>query len=79
MIYKLCRLLSRDGKDGKKYNFAHLIMLLPNDTELIKVYITEKQMKALQSVPNDFDINKYVSVDYNTYKKVYEPHISYGL
>lgn len=77
--YKLCRLLSKDGKDGKKYNYAHVVAFFPNDSELLRIYITDKQMEALKQVPKDFDINDYVSVDYNTFKKCYEPRISYGL
>lgn len=77
--YVLARLVEREGKEGKKYHFAHLLFFLPTDTELLKLYINEKQYTALKSFPKDADINDYVSIEYNSFKKAYEPKISYGL
>lgn len=77
--YVLSRLLERKGKDNKVYHYAHLLFFMPTDTELIKVYISSEQFNALKSAPKDIDINDYVSVEYNTFKKAYEPKISYGL
>lgn len=77
--YKLCRLLSKEGKDGKKYNYAHILVFSPYDTDILKIYIKPEQMEALKKVPKDFDIDDYLKVDYNTYKKAYEPKLTYGL
>lgn len=78
--YKLCRLLSKvSKKSGNVNNYAHVLMFTPEDTDILKIYIKPEQAEALKQAPKDFDINDYIEVDYNTYKRAYEPKITYGL
>lgn len=76
--YKLCRILKKvSKKSGKEYCYAHLNVFTPDDTDILKIWITEEQYNALSKVPKDFDINPYVSVSYNVYNRDYEPKLTY--
>lgn len=78
--YQLCRLLKKKSKKtGKEYCYAHLVYFMPEDTQLLKIYITDNQYDALSKVPKDFNINEFVEIEYNSYHNAYEPIITYGL
>ncbi len=79
--YKLVRVLSRKSKkeEDKVYYLAYVILNTDNDCSLVNIMITKEQADKLVKLVGDssFDIGKYISVEFNSYQKVFQPKINY--
>lgn len=74
------------SKSDKDYYLAFILLENGNGYDIIQTMITQKQSELLSSaideaIANDteFDISKYLSVEYNSYNKRYDLKITYGL
>lgn len=79
--YKLIGIKKRQNKDKKDYYLAYVTLENDNSFDLLNILINEKQVQPLLDVinDNDFDISRYIILKYNSYQKVYNPVINYGL
>lgn len=79
--YKLIKVFGRKNKEGKPYYLAYMAYIGDSDVSLLNCLVTKEQADKLNSKVNDanFDISQYVQVSFNSYKKAYEPKITYGL
>lgn len=77
--YQLHRLVKRSNKDKTKtYNYALVLFNRENDSDLLRIYITDEQAFKLRDCLNNNkdDISGYVKVEYNSYQKEYQPKIT---
>ena len=67
--------------EGKKYPHCYILNENKYGFDIIDIKILEKQIEPLKTVIRDdtFDVRKFITVDYNRFKKSYEPKISFGL
>lgn len=80
MWYRLVRVLSRKSKNSDKvYYLAFLSVNTDTSCDLLDIMITKEQADKLIKLVDDknFDIGKYVSVEFNKYDKSYKPVINY--
>ncbi len=76
--YRLVRILERKNKEGKPYHLAVVLFNYANDCDLLRILITDEQLDKLNDLlkQNKVDINQYVSIEYNSYQKAYQPKIN---
>ena len=76
--YKLITILNRKNKEGKEYKLACLAYITDKSCDLIQALITSEQAEKLAKVINDirFNMSEYVTVEYNSYSKAYQPKIT---
>lgn len=67
--------------EGKKYPHCYILSDNQYGFDIIDIKILEKQIPYIEQVINDdtFEVSRYISVQYNTFKKAYEPKITLGL
>ncbi len=74
------------SKSDKDYYLAFILLENNNGFDILQVLINEKQVNAIDSAIDsaidngtEFDISKYLSIEYNSYNKKYDLKITYGL
>lgn len=86
-IYKYLGSRKRhSSKSDKDYFLAFILLENNNGFDILQTMITEKQVEAIDSAidkaidnDTDFDISKYLSIEYNSYNKRYDLKLTYGL
>lgn len=79
--YSLLRIKNRKSKEGKEYFIAYVLLDMDYDCQLLNILLQPKQVEPLMNClkDNTFNLDKYVSVEYNSFLKAYKPVITYGL
>lgn len=80
--YKLIRVVGRKNKEGKDYFLGLVLLNTDSDSEVIRILLkNQEQANKLNEAlkDNNFNIEKYMKVTYNTFQKTYQPSITYGL
>lgn len=69
------------AKSDKDYYLAYVLLENNNGYDILQTMITEKQVSAIDFATNegDFDISKYLSIEFNSYTKRYDLKINFGL
>lgn len=67
--------------EGKNYYHCYVLHETDRDFNVIDVKINEKQVGALEGVVRDttFDVKQFLTINYNNFKKAYEPKLTFGL
>lgn len=76
--YELLRIVQRSNKEGHKYNLALVVVNSSNDSDLVRVVVSDEQVSKLEKMSSDvnFDLTRYFNVQYNTYQKSFVPKIT---
>lgn len=73
-VYQYLRVITRKNKEKKDYYLALVIFNREDDSDLLRILVTEEQAEKLMDLDDD-DISEYVTIVYNSYQKVYQPKI----
>lgn len=75
--YILVRILSRKNKDGKSYYIAVVLFNNDNDSDLLRILISEEQIEKINELlkTGNTDVKKYIKIEYNNYQKCYQPKL----
>lgn len=74
--YIFLRILERKNKEGKSYKLALVLFNRKDDSDLLRILVTDEVAKVLvENSKNNADITSLVSIEYNSYQKVYQPKI----